>query len=221
MDEGFNTFINSLADDDFNKGEYKNEPQKMDVMAKYMFGETTEPILTTPDAMKEANIGIALYFKPGYALELLRNDVLGPDRFDYAFKTYINRWAFKHPTPWDFFKTMENAAGEDLAWFWKGWFIENYRLDQAIISVKYDKDTVANGAVVTIANLDEMAMPVNISYQTKSGIKGTVQLPVEVWNNTAVWKVKLPTTEELKMVEIDAEKVFPDMNFANNVWKAN
>jgi Peptidase family M1 domain len=221
MDEGFNTFINSLADDDFNKGEYKSEATTMENAAGYMFGERTEPVLLTPDAMKEGNIGIALYFKPGYGLELLRNQILGPDRFDYAFKTYINRWAFKHPTPWDFFKTMENAAGEDLAWFWKGWFIENYRLDQAIISVKYDKDTVANGAVVTIANLDEMAMPVNISYQTKSGIKGTVHLPVEVWNNTAVWKVKLPTTEELKMVEIDAEKVFPDMNFANNVWKAN
>ncbi len=220
MDEGFNTFINSLADDDFNKGEYKNPVTSMEGMAGYMFGEHTEPIFLTPDAMKEGNIGIALYFKPGYGLELLRNEVLGPDRFDYAFKTYINRWAFKHPTPWDFFRTMENAGGEDLAWFWKSWFLENYRLDQSIISVKYDKDAAANGAVVTIANLEEMAMPVNISYETKSGVKGTIKLPVEVWNNTAVWKLKLPTTEELKTVEIDAAKVFPDINFANNVWKA-
>jgi hypothetical protein len=151
----------------------------------------------------------------------LRNEILGPNRFDYAFKTYINRWAFKHPTPWDFFRTMENAAGEDLAWFWRAWFLENYRLDQAILSVKYDKDIPANGAIVTIANLDEMAMPVNISYETKSGSKGTLKLPVEIWNNTAVWKVKLPVTEELKSVDIDAAKVFPDMNFSNNSWKAN
>ena len=220
MDEGFNTFINSLADDDFNNGEYKRSKTSMEFTAGYMFGERSEPIFLTPDAMKEGNIGLALYSKPGYGLELLRNEILGPERFDYAFKTYINRWAFKHPTPWDFFRTMDNAAGEDLGWFWKEWFLENYRLDQSIISVKYDKDIAANGALVTIANLEQMAMPVNISYETKTGIKGTLKLPVEVWNNTNTWKVKLPTTEELTKVEIDAEKVFPDMNFKNNVWNA-
>jgi len=209
MDEGFNTFINSLAGEDFNKGEYKGDPTTMEGAAGYMFGERTEPVFLTPDAMKEGNIGIALYFKPGYGLELLRNEILGPDRFDFAFRTYINRWAFKHPTPWDFFRTMENAAGEDLAWFWKGWFLENYRLDQSIVSVKYEKDIAANGSIVTIANLDEMAMPVNISYETKSGSKGTLKLPVEIWNNTAVWKVKLPTNEELKTVTIDAARDFP------------
>jgi len=221
MDEGFNTFINSIAGEDFNNGEYKAAPTNMQNMAGYMFNNATEPVFSTPDAMKEANIGIALYFKPGYGLELLRNEILGPDRFDYAFKTYINRWAFKHPTPWDFFRTMDNASGEDLAWFWKAWFVENYRLDQSIVSVKYEKDAAANGAIVTLANLDEMAMPVNLSYETKSGVKGMIKLPVEIWNNTAIFKVKLPTTEELSKVEIDAAKVFPDMNFANNVWKAN
>ena len=221
MDEGFNTFINSLADDDFNKGEYKNAPTNMALMGPYMFGENSEAIMNTPDAIKEENIGTALYFKPGYALELLRNVILGPDRFDYAFRTYISRWAYKHPTPWDFFRSMENAAGEDLGWFWKSWFLENYKLDQAIISVKYEKDNVANGAVVTIANLEQMAMPVLISYETISGKTGKIKLPVEVWNNTTTWKVKLPTTEELKKVEIDPGKILPDMDFTNNVWKAN
>jgi hypothetical protein len=221
MDEGFNTFINSLADDDFNKGEYKQPKTSMEYTAGNLFGEYSETILSTPDAMMEANIGNALYRKPGYGLELLRNEVLGPDRFDYAFKTYINRWAYKHPTPWDFFRTMDNAAGENLSWFWKGWFVENYRLDQSIVAVNYDKNNAANGAVVTIANLQQMAMPVNISYETNSGKTGVVKLPVEVWNNTITWKVKLPTTEELKKVEIDAEKVFPDINFKNNTWQGN
>jgi len=220
MDEGFNTFINSLADDDFNNGEYKNKPTNMENVTPYLFGEKTEPIFLTPDAMREENIGLALYFKPGLGLGLLRKEILGPDRFDYAFREYIKRWAYKHPTPWDFFRSMDNASGENLSWFWKGWFIENYKLDQAILSVKYEKDDAANGAIVTIGNQDQMAMPVNISYETKSGIKGTLKLPVEVWNNTKTWKVKLPTTEALKKVEIDAEKVFPDMNFANNVWEA-
>ena len=221
MDEGFNTFINTLAEEDFNNGEYKNKPQNMEFTAKYMFGANTEPIFSTPDALKERNIGNDLYAKPGYGLTLLRNEILGPDRFDYAFREYIKRWAFKHPTPWDFFRTMDNAAGEDLTWFWKAWFVKNYSFDQAIVSVAYADNVVTDGAVVTIANLQQMALPVNISYETKSGIKGTLKLPVEVWNNTTIWKVKLPTTEELKTVQLDAEKVFPDMNFSNNIWKSN
>ena len=219
MDEGFNTFINSLSHEDFNKGEYKTASPSMDFVAPFMFGKGTESVFTEPDAMKESNIGIALYFKPGVALALLRNQVLGPDRFDYAFRNYINNWAFKHPTPWDFFRSMDNASGEDLGWFWKEWFLENYKLDQAIVSVKYAKDDAVNGAVVTIANLEQMAMPVIIAYETKSGVKGKISLPVEVWNNTATWKVKIPSTEELKEVVIDPDKVFPDVNFENNVWK--
>ncbi|HMI77914.1 MAG TPA: M1 family metallopeptidase [Ferruginibacter sp.] len=221
MDEGFNTFINTIAGDDFNNGEYKDGPVNMENTAKYMFGDRSEAIFNTPDAMLEGNIGNALYGKPGYGLTLLRNEVLGADRFDYAFREYIRRWAFKHPTPWDFFRSMDNAAGEDLSWFWKGWFVENYKLDQAILSVKYDNESAANGAIVTIGNMDKMAMPVNLSYETKSGTKGTLKLPVEVWNNTNMWRVKLPTTEELKRVELDAAKVFPDMDFKNNVWQSN
>jgi hypothetical protein len=218
MDEGFNTFINSLAELDFNNGEYKSKPGNMEFTTTYMFGEKTEPIFSTPDALREANIGNALYRKPGYGLELLRNEILGPDRFDYAFREYIKRWAYKHPTPWDFFRTMDNASGENLAWFWKSWFVENYLFNQAIINVKYENNSVAEGAVVTIANLEQMALPVNISYETKSGKKGIVKLPVEIWNNTVTLKVKLPTTEELKKVVLDADKVFPDIDFSNNTW---
>ena len=221
MDEGFNTFINSLADDDFNKGEYKGEKMNMEVMSRYMFGDRTEPILSTPDALREANIGNALYGKPGYGLELLRNEILGPNRFDYAFKEYIKRWAFKHPTPTDFFRSMDNAAGENLSWFWKAWFVESYKFNQSIVAVNYQNNKPEEGAVVTITNLEQMALPINISYETKSGKKGTLKLPVEVWNNTNTWKVKLPTNEELKKVELDAEKVFPDIDFTNNIWKGN
>ena len=216
MDEGFNTFINSLADNDFNKGEYKSEEKDMGYYAPYYFAENLEPVFTTPDAMQEANIGRLLYSKPGYGLELLRNQIIGPVRFDYAFKTYIQRWAYKHPTPWDFFKTMDNAAGEDLSWFWKSWFIENYKLDQSILSVKYEK---GNDAVVTIANLEQMAMPVVLEYETITGTKERIKLPVEIWNNTTFWKVRLPVKDPLTKVTIDPDKVFPDINLQNNSWK--
>jgi len=220
MDEGFNTFINSLATTDFNNGEYKGTGPSKQLLVPYMFSPESESIFNTPDAMKEVNIGAALYYKPSYGLELLRNEILGPERFDYAFKTYINRWAYKHPTPWDFFRTMENVAGEDLSWFWREWFIENYMLDQAITGVDYDNKIPGNGPIVSLANFNQMAMPVILSYETKSGVKGTLKLPVEIWNNTAVFKVKIPVTEELKSVTIDPDKIFPDINFVNNKWVA-
>ena len=186
------------------------------LLIPYMFSEESEKILLAPDAMKEANIGTSLYYKPGYALELLRDQVLGEERFDYAFRAYIKRWAYKHPTPWDFFRTMENAAGEELSWFWRGWFIENYMLDQAITSVSYDINN--NNAIVSIANLNQMAMPVILKYVTAAGVKGDIKLPVEIWNNTAVFKVKIPVKGKLKSVTLDPEKLFPDINYTNNKW---
>jgi aminopeptidase N len=169
--------------------------------------------------MKEFNIGLALYLKPGYALELLRNEILGEQRFDYAFKSYIKRWAYKHPTPFDFFRTIENAAGEDLGWFWKGMFLENYKLDQGVKEVKYVKDSAAKGALVTIDNLEQMAMPVYLQYETESGKKNMVKIPVEVWQSNTSWIVKLNTTEKIKSITIDPDHVFPDINYSNNTWK--
>ncbi len=221
MDEGFSQFINSFSDDDFNNGEYKSAPVSAGDQAQNVFGNRSQSIFHTPDAMLESNIGTALYYKPSLGLQLLRNHILGPDRFDYAFKTYINRWAYKHPTPWDFFRTMDNVAGENLAWFWKSWFLENYKLDQAITGVNYENEKPSNGAIVTLANLDQMAMPVLLSYETTSGLKGSIKLPVEIWNNTAVFKMRLPVTEALRSVTIDADKVFPNMNFENNKWLGN
>ncbi|UAY50716.1 M1 family metallopeptidase [Ferruginibacter albus] len=215
MDEGFNTFINTLSDQDFNKGEFYEKPRSMGVMAPWYFSDKRESIMTTPDAMKESNIGVMLYSKPGAGLELLRNEILGPERFDYAFKTYIERWAYKHPTPWDFFRTMDNVAGENLGWFWKEWFIESYKLDQAIVDVQEGNETV-----VTIANLDQMAMPVILYYESQNGDKGTIKLPVEVWNNTKAWRVNIPTKDKLKTVVIDPDKIFPDINPSNNIWNA-
>ena len=221
MDEGFNTFINSLADLDFNNGEYKQRPQNKNLLYKYMFSNKTEPIMSEPDALKEANIGVALYMKPGYVLTLLRDEILGPKLFDYSFQTYIKRWAYKHPTPWDFFRTMENAGGEDLGWFWKGMFIENYKLDQAITDVKYVQGDSSKGALVTITNLDRMAMPIYLQYETVSGKTQMVKIPVEIWQNGDKWIEKLNTREKLKSVTIDPEHIFPDINYDNNTWNGN
>ena len=222
MDEGFNTFVNTISVKDFNNGEYARtdrDSAAREAYYRYMFATGSESMMNIPDALKEYNIGNSLYSKPGYALELLRNEILGKERFDYAFQSYIKMWAFKHPAPSDFFRTMENAAGEDLGWFWRGMFTENYRLDQSIKEVKYVRGDSSQGALVTIENLQEMAMPVILKYETRSGKSGLLKLPVEVWQSNSTWIVKLPTKDRLRSVIIDPEHVFPDINYSNNTWR--
>ena len=90
-----------------------------------------DPLMTIPDVLQLHNIGVAEYDKPAIMLNALRDVVLGKERFDAAFREYIERWAFKHPTPWDFFRTIENVSGEDLSWFWRAWVFNNWKLDQA------------------------------------------------------------------------------------------
>ena len=218
MDEGFNTFINSLSTAAFNNGEYKEPAMNLHNMAEYMTGTDNEPIFTAPDNMKEANIGLLAYLKPGSGLTMLRENILGKERFDKAFREYIKRWAYKHPQPDDFFRTMENVAGEDLSWFWRGWIINNWRLDQAITRVKYNKGDAKNGALVTINNLDRMAMPVIAEVKTKSGATTLINLPVEIWQRNVEWTFKVNTTEELESITLDPNHVFPDINSENNVW---
>jgi len=219
MDEGFNTFINSLSSIDFNNGEYKSPTQNLHDVADYFTNPKTEPIMSSPDNMKEKNIGLLCYFKPSSGLSILREHVLGPERFDRAFRTYVERWAFKHPAPDDFFRTMENVGGEDLSWFWRGWFVNNWRLDQGINSVKYVKNDPSKGAVITIENFDKMVMPVVLDIKTKSGKTTRIQLPVEVWQRNVDWSFKVNTTEEISSILLDPDHVFPDVNDKNNSWK--
>jgi hypothetical protein len=223
MDEGFNTFINDFSTEAFNKGEFKAQSFFDDPNSSFMtrasFGEKMDALFNTPDVIQQENLGIAAYMKPSMMLHALRDVVLGPERFDAAFKEYINRWAFKHPTPWDFFHTMENVAGEDLSWFWRGWVLNNWKLDQAVKDVKYIKSIPANGAEITLENLEKMPMPVTVQVKEANGKEHTIHLPVEVWQRGAEWKFSVPTTSEIKEVILDPDKKLPDWNRENNKLK--
>lgn len=220
MDEGFNTFINSISEVDFNKGEYKNGKRDMHKEADKITSPELETVMSSPDNMKESSTGILNYYKPATALVVLREQVIGADRFDYAFKTYIARWAFKHPQPDDFFRTIENVTGEDLNWFWRAWFINNWRLDQSIRSILYPKNDPSKGAIITVDNLDKMVMPVVLDIKYKSGTVKRITLPVEVWMRNTSWKFKANTTEEIESITLDPDHVFPDYNSDNNTWTA-
>jgi hypothetical protein len=219
MDEGFNTFINTLSTYDFNNGEYRPKAPDLHTQAARLTPVSMEPILSYVDNLKEKNNGTLLYNKPSAGLVLLREQVLGPDRFDRAFKTYIDRWAYKHPTPDDFFRTIENVAGENLQWFWRGWFTYNWRLDVAVRDVKNIDGDAAKGALITIDNLDKLALPVILEIKTKSGKTDRIKLPVEIWERNVSWTFKYPSTEQIESVTYDPDHQLPDYNPDNNVWK--
>lgn len=220
MDEGFNTFINEISTIHFNKGEYNTRVGAKNSRTQAMFNKSLEPIMTTPQNMKERHIGILAYYKPGYALRLLREEIIGPERFDAAFRKYIEYWAYKHPTPYDFFRTIENETGENLNWFWRGMFQHNWQMDQAISEVRYVEMDETKGALITVQNLGKLPMPVEIEATTVSGKKITKKLPVEIWERNTSWTFKLESTEKLTKVQLDPRNVFPDINPENNTWIA-
>ncbi len=221
MDEGFNTFINGLSTKEFNKGEFSNFsffPQEQKIAAS--FNENMDPLLATPEVIQQGNLGIAAYLKPGMMLDALRNVVLGKDRFDMAFREYIRRWAFKHPTPTDFFHSIENVSGEDLGWFWRGWVMNNWKLDQSVKSVQYEDEKPQNGASITIQNLEQMVMPVEVLIKESNGKEQRISLPVEVWQRGSEWTFSVPTTSKITDVVLDPDQLMPDVNRKNNSLKA-
>jgi hypothetical protein len=136
MDEGLNTFVQYLTEQEWER-DYPSRRGPAYMIADYMRGDISgiSPIMTNSESIKQ--FGNNAYGKPATALNILRETVMGRELFDYAFKTYCERWAFKHPTPADFFRTMEDASAVDLDWFWRGWFYSTDHVDIALTDVKW------------------------------------------------------------------------------------
>ncbi|MDO3642662.1 M1 family metallopeptidase [Mucilaginibacter sp. L3T2-6] len=225
MDEGFNTFIDIYASDAFNHGEYapKRDGEyapgggnPADEIVPVIQDPNSPSIMTAADAIPEKYRHPLTYFKPAFGLVLLREQILGKNRFDYAFKNYIAKWAYKHPQPDDFFRSMENGAGEDLSWFWKGWFYNNWPLDIALIDAKYANKDPKNGVQVTIANKEQLAMPFTVEVKLKDGAKQRTYFPVETWLQNKAITFTIPTTTEVESVTVDPDNALPDSNRKNN-----
>ena len=140
MDEGLNTFIQSLTQKEY----YKDMPLRRgtaESMVDYMRSpkDMLRPIMTNSEQIAGREFGANAYGKPASALSVLRETIMGPELFDYAFKEYSRRWAFKHPDPADFFRTMEDASAIDLDWFWRGWFYTTDNVDVSVEGVKWFK----------------------------------------------------------------------------------
>ena len=138
MDEGLNTFVQFLTEQEWDR-EYPSRRGPAHKIVDYMAGDKSNiaPVMTNSESLFQ--FGNNAYAKPATALNILRESVLGRELFDFAFKEYCTRWAYKHPTPADFFRTMEDASGVDLDWFWRGWFYTTDHCDQAIASFKWYK----------------------------------------------------------------------------------
>ena len=223
MDEGFNTFINSLSTNAFNNGEFKGgdfDDPSSSFLVKFIFDEHMDGLNSVPDVIQQGNnLGVAAYLKPAMMLTVLREVVLGETRFDAAFTEYIQRWAYKHPTPWDFFHTMENVSGEDLGWFWRGWVLNTWKIDQSVKDVKYNDEDPKEGAEITLENKQQMPMPVTVLIKETNGKEHRLNLPVEIWQRGAEWTFGVNTTSEISEVILDPDKKLPDWDRENNNWK--
>jgi hypothetical protein len=218
MDEGFNTFINGYSTEAFNDGEYKARRTSARGITRWMDSPRAEAILTMPDQIQPGNLGVLAYYKPALGLRMLRESILGHELFDEAFRAYINRWAYKHPTPNDFFNTMEDVSGYELDWFWRGWFATTWTLDQAVDSVKYVDDDPTQGALISISNKRKMVMPVVVEITQENGTIGRVNLPVQVWQQGNQWTIKYDSDNPISKVVIDPDEAFPDVKPDNNTW---
>jgi len=216
MDEGFNTFINEYSTEKFNNGEYFNAKGRPAASTTRAMMRATDPLMTAPEAINDYG---QYYTKTSAGLDMLRNLVLGPERFDYAFNEYIKHWAFKHPLPYDFFRAMNDAAGEDLNWFFQPWFFTTWKIDQAVQSVTYVKNDAANGALITLVNKEKMAMPVDAQITQANGKIEIIHLPVNIWQRGAVWKFVYPSTSEIQSIVLDPDNQLPDVDRKNNTWK--
>ncbi|HMO13692.1 MAG TPA: M1 family metallopeptidase [Pirellulaceae bacterium] len=227
MDEGFNTFINFYDrledfDEQHNDGDPADEmrPVSLRQYARFNANPAYAPIALPADHIEPNMLGQLAYYKPGLGLRFLREVVVGPKRFDAAFRHYIASWAFKSPQPADFFRCMENGTGMNLDWFWRGWLFENLEFDQAMHDVQLDQRRDA--ARISVGNLKEMVMPVFLSLEFDDGSEQEITLPVQVWHYTNRWTFSVPLDgKSLRKVTLDPNRILPDSNRRNNEWAAS
>jgi hypothetical protein len=219
MDEGFNTFIDIDESAAFAGGkfgpkrdtEYSGGGEPPDTILKVLDNPAAPIVLTRADGFPGPLGHPVSYFKAAYGMVLLREQILGTERFDWAFRKYIRDWAYKHPSPSDFFRAMESEGGEDLSWFWRGWYLNNWTFDMAVDKI--------SGSEVTISNRGQLVLPVTVEAKFRDGTSTRVKLPVETWlsKGSFVWNVE--GGKPIASVVIDPDHVLPDDDRTNNEKK--
>ena len=216
MDEGFNTFIDIDESAEFDGGvygpkrdsEYSSGGEPADTILKVLDNTAAPTILMSADAMSWQLGHPVSYFKGAYGMVLLREQILGKERFDWAFRKYVRDWAYKHPSPSDFFREMSSEGGEDLGWFWRGWYMNNWRFDMAVTAIEGDH--------ITVANKGQLVFPATVEVTYNDGSKARFRVPVEAWESKGelIWTGDKP----ISSATVDPDHVLPDDDRSNNTF---
>jgi len=237
MDEGLNTFLQYLAEQEF-MDDYPSRRGPAYKITGYMKGnkDRISPIMTNSESIFQ--FGNNAYGKPATALNILRETIMGKELFDYAFKKYAERWAFRHPSPADFFRTMEDASGVDLDWFWRGWFFTDDHVDIALTGVeeKTGEDLKKESKKVppqftswlkdndyfyelAFENVGGLVMPIMLEFEFEDGSKSKEFIPAEIWryDGNTVTKV-FNFDKKVVAVALDPDYKTADVDVENNYW---
>ncbi len=221
LDEGTTTFNENNAKADFFPGLDTYTPDQQSYIRKALSGTEGE-MMRWSDWHYQDAFGTASYAKPASVLHALRG-VLGEPAFNMAYMTFFDRWAFRHPYPWDFWNTFEDMSGRDLDWFWRAWYYEStesgapWVLEQAIESVVRTEDGATR---IHVRDRGWIPMPVHLTVTREDGTTERVVVSQDIWlrGRTAALVTVAPGPPVLR-VEIDANGHFPDVDRSNNVWR--
>ncbi len=198
---------------DFHAAEVAASTTPADQIAKVIARDAANhgPILLTrADAVSETYRHPITYFKSAFGLTLLRDDILGPQRFDFAFRKFIRDWAFKHPSPSDFFRSMSSSGGEDLDYFWRGWYFHNWQLDMTLTAAApVDKSDPTKGLHVTVANSGQLVLPGTLRANLADGTHVDIIIPAETWMLNSSHTFTLDTPSPATSVVLDPEHSIP------------
>ncbi|HWT45581.1 MAG TPA: M1 family metallopeptidase, partial [Vicinamibacterales bacterium] len=223
QDEGFNTFINYFSEARRfpEKGTYAERiAHDRALVENYMQHDVDQPLEVQPDRINPQLLGENAYVKTAVGLGQLRDEILGPEIFDDAFRAYTRRWAFKHPSPDDFFHTMENVSGIRLDWFFREWFIENPHFDVAVDTVEQKQVGNIDSLAVLYVNHARGVLPLHVRFTFNDGSTQTFDYPAEIWStNTTFYEREYAFTgKKVTKIEIDPDKRSVDIDRTNNVW---
>jgi hypothetical protein len=223
QDEGFNTFINYFSEARRypEKGTYEARvAHDREEVEQYMAHDVDEPLEVPPDRINPRLLGENAYVKTAVGLAQLRDEILGPQAFDEAFREYTRRWAFKHPAPSDFFKTMQDVSGKRLDWFFREWFLENPHFDQAIDTVVHRQSGGIDSVGVVFGNHARGVLPIRARFTFADGTTQDVNYPAEVWSTNSEGYLRWYDFKgkKLSKIELDPEKRIVDIDRDNNSW---
>ena len=221
QDEGFNTYQNTFSLERRFPGEPTPLASYLTNWRQVVQSGSQSPLMTAPDHIEAAALGAIAYRKPGAVMLALRNAVVGPETFDRAMREYVRRWAFRHPTPGDFFRTVENVSGMDLSWFWRSFW---YTTDVLDIGIENVTNRTAGGetiATVTLRRFSSIPFPPILRLRLADGTVRDVRAPVDLWARPATGdrvEVSLALPAAVTGARLWPTGSVPDFNAANDTW---